>query len=290
MPKVLPPKFGPGSRLEKEYAAGIKKIVRRVLQPVHEPETLTEFLARIAERSQQEDIRRASETLAERMVKWTNTGNVKTWREAAARSMQSQKLYRLLEKEMQGATGEAVRRIIQQNARLISSIPLEAATRLTDEVTKAQQRGARAGTIAKMMKARFPELVRSRVNLVARTEVSKAASSLTQARAEELDLPCYIWDTSSDVRVRPSHKNMQGVVCFWNDPPAPEALIGVKSSLGAYNVGNCPNDRCGPLVMLTLDDVQWPARVAHHGAIHQMTRVDFKARFASAGLQTHEAA
>ena len=289
MSKVLPPKkFGPTQRLEKAYEQGIKQIVHRVLTPKKPEQTLDQWLTELAERSQQEDVQRASETLAERMVKWTNTGNVKTWREAAARSMKSQKLFKLLEKEMQGATGEAVRRIVQQNAQLISSIPLEAAQRLTDEVTKAQQRGARAGTIAKMMKARFPELVRSRVNLISRTEVSKAASSLTQARAEELDLPCYIWDTSSDVRVRPSHKNMQGVVCFWNDPPAPEALIGVKSSLGAYNVGNCPNDRCGPLVMLTLDDVQWPARVAHHGAIHQMTRVDFKARFASAGLQTHE--
>lgn len=282
MAKVLPPKkFGPTQRLEKAYEQGIKQIVGRVLKPKMPEQTLDQWLAELAERSQQEDVLRASETLAERMVKWANVGNQRTWREAAARSMQSQKLYRLLEKEMQGATGEAVRRIIQQNAQLISSIPLEAAARLTDEVTKAQQRGARPGTIAKMMKARFPELVKSRVQLISRTESAKTSLALTQARCEELSIDFAEWGTSEDVRVRPSHKLMDKVIFPWNDLPSPEALAGEKSTLGTYGPGGCPNCRCVVYPILSIDDIKFPARVYHDGSIHRMTKQDFITRFAS---------
>ena len=282
MSKVLPPKsFSPTQRLEKAYEQGIKQIVHRVLTPKHPEQTLDQWLAELAERSQQEDIQRASETLAERMTKWVNVGNQKTWREAAARSMKSQKLFSLLEKEMQGATGDAVRRIIQQNAQLISSIPLEAAQKLTDEVTKAQQRGARAGTIAKMMKARFPELVRSRVNLIARTESAKTSLALTQARCEELNIDFAEWGTSEDVRVRPSHKLMDKVIFPWNDLPSPEALAGEKSTLGTYGPGGCPNCRCVVYPILSLEDIKFPARVYHGGSIHQMNKQDFISRFAS---------
>jgi len=280
--KVLPPKkFGPTQRLEKAYEQGIKQIVHRVLTPKRPEQTMEQWLQSLAERSQQEDIQRASETLAERMCKWVNTGNVKTWRVAAARSMQSQKLFKLLEVEMQGATGEAVRRIVQQNAKLISSIPLEAAQKLTDEVTKAQQRGARAGTIAKMMKARFPELVRSRVNLIARTESAKTSLALTQARCEELSIDFAAWSTSEDVRVRPSHKLMDKVIFPWNDLPSPEALAGEKSTLGTYGPGGCPNCRCVVYPVLSLDDIKFPARVYSQGAIRQYTKQDFISRFAS---------
>lgn len=282
MAKVLPPKkFSPTQRLEKAYEQGIKQIVHRVLTPKRPDQTLDEWLAELVERSQQEDIQRASETLAARMCKWVAVGNQKTWREAAARSMKSQKLFKLLEKEMQGATGEAVRRIIQQNAQLISSIPLEAAQRLTDEVTKAQQRGARPGTIAKMMKARFPELVRSRVNLISRTESAKTSLALTMARCEELNIDFAEWGTSEDVRVRPSHKLMDKVIFSWNDLPNPEALAGEKSTLGNYGPGGCPNCRCVVYPVLSLEDIHFPARVYSQGTIRHYTKQEFISRFAS---------
>jgi SPP1 gp7 family putative phage head morphogenesis protein len=178
---------------------------------------------------------------------------------------------------MEGATGARVAQIIRENAKLISSIPLHAATTLTDEITKAQQRGARPETIAKLMRQRFPQLLRSRVQLISRTETSKASAALTRARAEELNLPCYIWRTSKDVRVRDSHRLMDGVVCFWNDPPAPEHLAGLVSSLGSYNVGDAPNDRCTASVVLTMDDITFPVKVHHHGTINYMTKQQFKA-------------
>lgn len=103
-----------------------------------------------------------------------------------------------------------------------------------------------------------------------------ASSTLTMARCEELNLPWFEWDTSVDQRVRPSHRNLNGVICSWNDLPSPEALIGVKSTLGRCGPGMSPNCRCVPSVLLSADDVSWPRRVYVAGRLQMMTRAAFQ--------------
>jgi SPP1 gp7 family putative phage head morphogenesis protein len=274
-PKQLT-KFSLPKRLQRDYAAGISQIIKKVLPPKFPEQTAEQWLAAIAARSQAKDVQEASELLASRMVRAVNVINAKTWRDAAARHFQSAKLYALLKEEMQGATGRRMREIVLSNAAYIRSIPLEQAARLTAEVSKATQRGARPGTIAKMMNTRWPELLRSRVQLIARTESQKASSALTRARSEDVGAEWYVWQTSSDQRVRESHRKMQGVVVPWGQDPDPEVLIGEKSGLGHYAAGDCPNCRCYAAPVLTLDDVKFPARVYWQGSIHQMTKQQFK--------------
>jgi len=69
---------------------------------------------------------------------------------------------------------------------------------------------------------------------------------------------------------------MDEVLIKWSDAPSPEALIGVKSSLGKYHAGDCPNCRCYPEPVVNLDNIQWPAKVYSNGAITMMTRVQFE--------------
>jgi SPP1 gp7 family putative phage head morphogenesis protein len=271
-----PADFGATKRLQKEYEKGIRQIAARAI-PVKLPEqTLEQWLAAIAARSQEQDIQEASDFLARRMVHWTNVKNARTWREAAARSQHSRKLYALLQKEMQGVTGSRVSALVRENAALISSIALDSAMTLTGEVTRAQQAGSRPGTIAKMMRSRFPALLRSRVNLISRTETQKASTALTQARCEELGVDGYIWSTSSDIRVRESHKNMNDVLVMWAHPPSPESLVGESSTLGHYHAGECPNCRCTVLPMLSVDDISWPRRVYWYNQITMMTLPQFR--------------
>ena len=291
MPPKKPVDFALPKRIEREYEQGIRSIVGRVLMPKMPEQSLQDWLAALAQKSQEKDIQDASELLASRMVKWCTVSNAKTWRQAAARSQQSGKLYRLLQQELQGTvTGARISEIVRTNAKYISSLALEQAQVLTDEVTKAQQSGARAETIYKMMRVRYPELIRSRVHLIARTEVSKSAAALTKARSEDLNLPCYIWRTSKDSRVRHSHAGMDGVVVFWGEPPDPDTMFptilkrgGVsKSTLGHYHAGEAPNDRCYSEPCLSFDDIHFPAKVYHGGAIKMMTEPQFRAAFTNA--------
>ena len=275
MAKPKAPEFGLPKRVATEYEAAIGKIVRRMLPPKLPEQTLTQWLEEIARRQQAAEIREASELLAQRMVAWVNDVNAKTWRQAAERSSKSRQLYGLLVKEMSGPVGSRVRQLVRENANYISSIPLHAATILTREVSTATQQGARASTIAKMTRTRFPQLLRSRVNLIARTESAKASAALTQARAEYLNLPCYVWRTAEDQRVRSSHKKMDGVVCFYANPPLPELFAG-EASQGAYSAGEIYNCRCTQIVLLSVEDVKFPRRVAWGPNLRSMNKQDFK--------------
>ena len=281
MPDKRGTTFGGSGRLEKQYGAAIGRIVKRILAPIRPEQSLEEWLQSIAERSQAADVQEASNLLAQQMVRWASIRNARSWREAAAKSQRSRELYRLLQHEMQGPVGIQVQRLIQDNAGYISSVPLDAARVLVDEVTRAQQAGARASTISKMLKTRFPQLLKSRVMLISRTESSKASLALTAARCSELNIEFAQWLTSDDQRVRTSHKLMNKTIFAWNDLPSPEHLAGEKSNLGAYGPGGCPNCRCVVAPVLSVHDLHFPAKVYRSGSITHMNKQQFLAAFSS---------
>jgi SPP1 gp7 family putative phage head morphogenesis protein len=276
----MPPSKHLPRRLLSAYIKNIYKIVGRVLPPKVKEQSFDDWLKDIAVRSQRKDIQDAAKTLAKRMVAQVNVINARTWREAASRSQKSRKLYALLRGELDNtALGRRVNALVEENAKYISSIALEQATVLANEIVKATQRGARPATIAKMARNRFPALIKSRVNLIARTETAKASSALTQARSEDVGAFCYEWLSSEDVRVRKSHRKMNNVIVAWDDSPSPEDLVGEKSGLGHYHAGACPNCRCTSAPVLHPDDLSWPRRVYRHGSITQMNKQQFLASF-----------
>jgi SPP1 gp7 family putative phage head morphogenesis protein len=181
-----------------------------------------------------------------------------------------------VQEEMETSVGRRVDEIVAENARLISSIPEHLREQVDREIHQAEMAGARHEAIAKYLQKRIPQLTRSRAALIARTETGKSAMALTQARAEDLELPSYRWATSEDARVRDSHRLMDKVIVFWSDPPSPEALAGEKSRLGKYHAGNCPNCRCDAYPLIDVNDVDWPHKVYSGGRIHMMTLVRFK--------------
>ena len=268
-------------RVIEQYKAHMHGIVGRVLPPKVKEQTFDDWLKDIVERSQRKDIQDACTVLARRMATNINVRNARTWREAASRSQKSRKLYLMLNKQLTGtALGRRVNQLVAENAKYISSIATDQATVLVGQINRAIQQGARPGTIAKMANRRFPRLLKSRVNLIARTETQKISTALTQARSEDVGAAFYLWETSEDVRVRTSHKKMNGVLIPWSEAPNPEQLNGEKSSLGHYHVGSCPNCRCTPIVVLDVNDIAWPRRVYHHGTIQQMNLQQFKAAIA----------
>ena len=270
--------FGLPRRVELEYEKAMGQIIGKVLPPKYPNETFEEWLGKIAELSSRKDVQEACDLLASRMVGWVGAVNERSWRAASKKAQRSDYLYSLLNKELQGPIGARVAQLTRENSRLISSLPHTAAVTLVDEITKAAQKGARPSTLAKLARVRFPQLLKSRVNLIARTETAKASAALTHARCEALGIQFYIWRTSEDVRVRASHKKMDGVVVPWDDPPSPERLVG-EPSQGHYNAGEIYNCRCTQIVVLTVDDIKFPAKVYYKGAVRQVNKRDFQKLF-----------
>lgn len=266
-------RFRPTKRTEHNYFRDIYEILRRWFltgedHPIGTPVSLIGPI---------ENLERWAWQAAQRMVTGLAVENARSWQAAARESMRGRELYEALRFEMRGPVGRRVRQLVMENASLIRSLPEDVAKYATRMALRHQQTGERAPDIARLIKQES----RTRAMLIARTEVGKATTALTEARAESLDLPWYVWETSQDQRVRPSHRKMQGVLVRWNDPPNPEALAGEPHRHGPYTPGNIWNCRCYPAPLLTLDQIAWPHKVYRFGIVRYMTRSQF-ARIESA--------
>jgi len=147
----------------------------------------------------------------------------------------SRALGRVMKRELNEApTGLAQRRMLAEQVTLITSLPLDAAQRVHELTLQGLTQSTRASEIAKAILA-TGHVSESRARLIARTEVARTASTITQARAEYVGSTHYIWRTVGDSDVREIHRELNGRVIAWNDPPvAGEA--GERAHAGAiYN-------------------------------------------------------
>jgi SPP1 gp7 family putative phage head morphogenesis protein len=144
-------------------------------------------------------------------------------------------------------TGALVRQRLDDQVVLITSLPTEAAERVRVLANEALLTGTRASALsAKIMET--GEVAKSRANLIARTETSRTATELTRARAKYVGSTHFVWRTSNDSSVRPSHRRLDGMMFEWSNPPVCDAP-DIRALPGS--TFNC---RCFPEVVLP-DDV-----------------------------------
>jgi Uncharacterized protein, homolog of phage Mu protein gp30 len=220
--------------------------------------------------------REAAWRLAQGMVREAAKVNARNWREAAMKSTRARQIYSALQEEIAtGRLGPELHALAVRNAALIRSLPAKVAEQVTAKAAELEQRGARAQEIEAMLRQFAPQLAKSRVKLIARTEISRSETDLTRVRSERMGIDWYQWLTSRDTRVRASHRNMDNVLVAWGDPPQPEHLIGERSTLGNYHAGCAPNCRCEALPLADMNEIRWPAKAFNAGHISRMTRVEF---------------
>lgn len=215
---------------EREYAAALKGVAREVGKIVNSGKSTFE-------------IKRALLAYAELLEPWARSAAEAMVRRAdlknkTAFAAQSAKLARAVRSELaEGAVAEAYRAKIEENVKLIKSIPVEAAQRVETVAQEALASGERAkAMVAEIMETEG--VTESRAMLIAKTETSKASVALTRARATSVGSDGYIWRSSMDARTRPSHKNMEGVFVKWSSPPTLDGMTG--------HAGEFPNCRCFP--------------------------------------------
>jgi uncharacterized protein with gpF-like domain len=268
--------WSPRRRIEELYRRELNALLGRFFD-MPEDATLVDIISRLTDYKRVDQMfRRYAETAAERMVTGLRAQNAKSWREAASQGMEGKAVYAALQTELSGPMGSLVRQRVQTNAELISTLPAKLAQSVTRRVARGSQQGARASTIAARLRRDIPAAYRARVKLIARTETSKTSTALTRARSESIGAGWGIWRTSKDVRVRRSHRLLDGVLIPFNNDPNPEKLAGEKSTLGSYGPGECPNCRCSFEPLLRYSQVQWPAKVYYGGAVRRMTINHFR--------------
>ena len=141
-------------------------------------------------------------------------------------------LSRGLREEIRNApTGRVMRQLLAEQVDLIQSIPIEAAQRVHRLTLAGLEDSTRASEIAKAIMA-SGDVAASRAQLIATTEVSRTAATLTQVRAESIGSETYTWRTSGDGAVREDHRELNGKVFRWDSPPIADKRSGVRAHPG----------------------------------------------------------
>lgn len=269
--------FRPPSRLEKQYANAMERLVNEAFAAAQfSGRGIVDFLQSY---TQTEMFQKAAKLLAKKFVYSLLRNNTMGWKNKAKQTAKSREIYLALQKEMEGPVGQLVNAQIDRNAFYITNLPLDISKLLTKKILERQQKGLRFEQMVPELMKIAPGLTKQRINLIARTEASKASTALTRAQSYELGLDWYVWRTSEDGRVRSSHAHLNGVLVKWTDPPSPELLIG-ETNLGRYNAGEIFNCRCFAEPVIDLKYLTWPHKVYSNGQIVKMNRTTFESRVA----------
>ena len=231
-------RFKAASRLENEYLRSLRGLVRNIDQLIKGMITLdgsekdTSVLINMLEKYA-ETISPWAESVASKILQRIFEKDAQSWAELG------RDVGKALKKELDDApTGYAFRLFMDEQVKLIKSLPLDAARRVHDLTIEGITTSRRADDIAKDI-LKIGNITMNRAKLIARTEVARTASGITMERAKSVGSTHYIWRTSGDADVRESHKHMANKIIAWDNPP--EVDPGKH-----YHAGMFPNCRCYP--------------------------------------------
>ncbi|WP_448952141.1 phage minor head protein [Labrys neptuniae] len=232
--------FVKARKLEIQYATQLRKVARHVHDIVQafEPGDFS-IIGRM--RAALERYGRAltpwAEAVAGRMIAETDASEKKAW------ASMSQQIGRDLSGLIRNApVGERTRQLQAEQVTLITSLPIEAAERVHRLAVEAVENGSRGKAIVEEI-MRTGEVTIGRANTIARTETSRVHTILRQSRAQAIGSTHFIWRTSRDANVRPTHRALEGKAFRWDEPP--ECDPGYHALPGA--IWNC---RCWPEAIL----------------------------------------
>jgi len=147
---------------------------------------------------------------------------------------------------------------VQENAALIKNIPEKALSEIEGIATRGLTQGKTVREMEKEIRSKLKS-TRARARLIARDQVGKLNAQLTEIRQTRLGIKEYIWNDSSDGRVRDSHRVLDGMICSWEDATvyrrAGEKEWSKRSAIGGY-IGHPGTDyQCRCWAQPILDDI-----------------------------------
>ena len=266
--------FNRPSRLEMLYRAEIKRLLDTYFQfPTFD--TLGELTSKLAEfKASISFFDQLADRLARRMITKMALNNANSWRQAARTGANGRQIYEMLRGNIGGGVGLKINQLVHENSGLIKSLPQRIAGTINHHIYMQFTQGVRSETIMEQIRPYMHGAKEYQIQRLARTEVAKADTAITEVRALDLGLNWYVWKSAHDARVRKSHKLMNDVLVQWNDPPSPELLVGEKFE-GRYPAGGVFNCRCVALPLVRVEQISFPVRIYINGSIMRMGYAQF---------------
>ncbi len=228
-------RFATAQRLEVEYARSLRYLTRQI-------DHIVKTMAPGGSLKNHIELERVLTQYAQTITPWAKSIAEKMIYRVAKKDEQAwarlgDEIGRNIRKEIANApTGEAYRQFMNTQVELIKSLPLEAAKRVQELATGTLYESARAPEIARQV-LRTGKISENKALEIARTEIARSSATLTMVRAQFVGVTHYVWRTSNDPDVRPSHKAMNGKIIAYDEPP--EVDPGKH-----YHAGMFVNCRC----------------------------------------------
>jgi len=233
--------FQKSAKHEKEYARKLRHVARevgRIVNGFPAGDLSAASMLNVALSRYAEMLRPWAQSVVGRLLVDLDRQDEQAW------ISRTKQMGRAIRYELETApTGQALRGYLDENVRLITSLPLEAGQRVHELTMEALSNSTRASEIAKEIQ-RTGDVTESRATLIARTEVSRTQTGLTRVRAEHIGSEGYIWRAVMDGDTRQRHKDLDGKYFGWRDPP----IAGENGE--RYAPGCGPNCRCYPEVVI----------------------------------------
>lgn len=120
---------------------------------------------------------------------------------------------------------------IRENLDLISTIPKDLTAKLESTIMDGFVGGASVRDIAGDIE-RICKTNKSRARFIARDQIGKLQSRISQHQQEDAGVEEYVWSTSQDSRVRDSHRRLNRKKFRWDDPPVVDPKTGRRCHPG----------------------------------------------------------
>lgn len=229
--------FGRVRRAEMQYSRQLRAIARNCGLLAHHydpdrPETAHWLVGAL--RSYAATVREWAVASGARMLAEVEHRDAQAW------ARHSRNMSEGMQREIaQAPTGDLLRALLAEQVGLITSLPREAASRVQELAVRGMEGSERPLHVAQEI-MRTGEVTESRAKLIARTEVARASSLMTESRAKFIGSEGYIWRTAQDRDVREEHRKLNGKYFRWDSPPV-AGTNGMR-----YHAGCGPNCRCVP--------------------------------------------
>ena len=134
--------------------------------------------------------------------------------------------------EISPTMAEAIKTDYSDNLNLtIKDFSDEAIMDLRERVSKNMVQGFRADKIQGVLEAQYG-VSRRKARFISRQETSLLVSKYRETRYTDAGITRYRWETSHDERVRQDHKDLNGKIFSWDNPPITNKMTGQRNNPG----------------------------------------------------------
>ena len=154
---------------------------------------------------------------------------------------------------------EQIKVWVNNNVSLIKTIPQDTLTTMRNIIEDGYLSGKTNTAIGDAIQEAY-RIERERAQFIARDQIAKLNSDITEAQQRDAGVEEYEWSDSGDSRVRHCHAEFDGQRFKYSDPPMNWYDTKSKGRVYTkpYNPGKAPRCRCVALPVFDIDTLNLP--------------------------------